>query len=72
MQPGLSEEQIKLNREIVKLKHQLGIKATIACDVHYLKQEDTGTKVIFIGDVGQLESMFRKDDLRDKEDKSEN
>lgn len=40
MQPGLSEEQIKLNREIVKLKHQLGIKATIACDVHYLKQED--------------------------------
>ena len=40
MQPGLSEEQIKLNREIIKLKHQLGIKATIACDVHYLKQED--------------------------------
>lgn len=40
MQPGLSEEQIKLNREIIKLKHQLGIKATVACDVHYLKQED--------------------------------
>lgn len=40
MQPGLSEEQIKLNQEIIKLKHQLGIKATIACDVHYLKQED--------------------------------
>lgn len=40
MQPGLSEEQIKLNQEIIKLKHQLGIKATVACDVHYLKQED--------------------------------
>ena len=40
MQPGLSEEQIKLNREIIKLKYQLGIKATVACDVHYLKQED--------------------------------
>lgn len=40
MQPGLSEEQIKLNQTIIDLKHQLGIKATIACDVHYLKEED--------------------------------
>lgn len=40
MQPGLSEDQIKLNQEIIKLKHELGIKATVACDVHYLKQED--------------------------------
>lgn len=40
MQPGVSQEQIRLNQEIIKLKYQLGIKATIACDVHYLKQED--------------------------------
>lgn len=40
MQPGLSDEQIKLNQAIIKLSSALGIKTTIACDVHYLKQED--------------------------------
>lgn len=40
MQPGLTAEQIHLNQMIVKLSKQYDIKTTIACDVHYLKQED--------------------------------
>lgn len=40
MQPGLTDEQVKLNQEVIKIKYALGIKATVACDVHYLNQED--------------------------------
>ena len=40
MQPARSEDQIKLNKEIVQISKSLGIKYTIACDVHYLKESD--------------------------------
>lgn len=40
MQPGTSQEQELLNKTIVDLSKKYGIKTTIACDVHYLKQED--------------------------------
>lgn len=40
MQPGLSADQILLNKAIVDLSSKYEIKTTIACDVHYLNQED--------------------------------
>lgn len=47
MQPGLSQEQIVLNQIIADLS-LCGYKATIACDVHYLKQEDRDVHAAYL------------------------
>lgn len=42
IQPSNNEEQVYVNRELIKLSKETGLKYTIATDGHYLKKEDRG------------------------------
>lgn len=43
MQPSTNEEQIFVNKEIIKLSHELEIPTTINSDAHYLRPKDRDT-----------------------------
>lgn len=40
IQPSNNEEQIYVNKELIKLSRKTGLKYTVATDGHYLKKED--------------------------------
>ena len=48
MQPSNNEEQIFVNKEILKLSNDLGIKYIITTDSHYLKKEDAPIHEAFL------------------------
>lgn len=40
IQPGVSKEQIIVNKQIVKTAKAINVKIVVNCDTHYLKKED--------------------------------
>lgn len=38
--PGKWQEQVEVNKQLMKLAEELGVKCVVTCDAHYLKHED--------------------------------
>ena len=58
IQPSSNEEQIYVNKELIKLSKETGLKYTIATDGHYLKKEDRGIHKTYL----QSQNMEREVD----------
>lgn len=58
IQPSGNEEQIYVNRELIKLSKKTGLRYTIATDGHYLKKEDRGIHKTYL----QSQNMDREVD----------
>lgn len=48
IQPSDNEEQIYVNKEIIKLGKATGLKYTVATDAHYLKREDRASHKYYL------------------------
>ena len=48
VQPGQSEEQVKVNRALTSLSKETQTKLVVTCDVHYLREEDKALHLTFI------------------------
>lgn len=58
IQPSNNEEQVYVNKELIKLGKETGLKYTIATDGHYLKKEDRGIHKTYL----QSQNMEREVD----------
>lgn len=58
IQPSNNEEQIYVNKELIKISQDTGLKYTIATDGHYLKKEDRGIHKTYL----QSQNMEREVD----------
>lgn len=48
IQPSANEEQIYVNKEIIKLSKETGLRYTVATDGHYLKKEDRASHKYYL------------------------
>ena len=48
MQPSFNKDQIYVNKKLVELSSELGIKYIITNDAHYLKKEDRSIHKAFL------------------------
>lgn len=74
LQPGLSEEQIYVNKKLIELGVELGIKCVITTDTHYLRREDRKIHKAYLNSKNgerEVEDFYEAAYMMSKEEMSE-
>jgi len=62
------DEQVRVNKELIRLSQELGIKCVVTCDAHYLKHEDQEAhEILLCVQTGSFLSDEKRMSLKDFE-----